>query len=490
MDGSKKSFFKHTLLFTVLLLSIALLGCTNTDLVLPYTTQQLIARSTDLNYTLFVDGYYDGNCLLVDNNVVSVGSCGDVNGSTDWADLTGFPVGCSGGQAVQVIGSSLACVDLTVDTNFETAGYGTNSLIDWTNASEDFDTTGNVEATNVTAVMYGSEDGTSLMSYWGPTSEVYFWQNVDLQANDLETTGDIKQGDNAKHYFGAGDDVSTEFDGTDWKFNTGSNKMLIESSSYVSPMMELRGERPSTVYTITDDSGGIAMNIFDIGIDNINGTQDWVRLGVLGNATPAFNYFYIGDAYNDNALRIYPDKTIKLSNDNQKLYFGAGDDAYMQWTGTNMEVYASSGNYVYNNADAEFKQNILVRGDAKFYAGGGVMEIESDSSGNNIRLQSYGGQPLYINELGNDVIFSDDLYLRADNQKLYFGAGDDASITYDGTNMVITPDEVGSGVLKVEGDLNIGTSIVLREDNNITMTSPDGTKWNCGVNNSGVFSCS
>jgi len=58
--------------------------------------------------------------------------------------------------------------------------------------------------------------------------------------------------------------------GSDWKFNTGSNKMLIESSSYVSPMMELRGERPSTVYTITDDSGGIAMNIFDIGIDNIN----------------------------------------------------------------------------------------------------------------------------------------------------------------------------------------------------------------------------
>jgi hypothetical protein len=40
-----------------------------------------------------------------------------------------------------------------------------------------------------------------------------------------------------------------------------------------------------------------------------------------------------------------------------------------------------------------------------------------------------------------------------DNSKLYFGAGKDASIYYDGTNMLINPKEEGSGVLDVLGTL-------------------------------------
>lgn len=44
------------------------------------------------------------------------------------------------------------------------------------------------------------------------------------------------------------------------------------------------------------------------------------------------------------------------------------------------------------------------------------------------------------------------------------------------------------GTTKVYGNLTIGKDIVGQA--NITMQSPDGTEWNCGVDNSGVFSCS
>ena len=44
------------------------------------------------------------------------------------------------------------------------------------------------------------------------------------------------------------------------------------------------------------------------------------------------------------------------------------------------------------------------------------------------------------------------IYNKADNSKHYFGAGNDASINYNGTNMIINPKEVGAGNLTVSGD--------------------------------------
>jgi hypothetical protein len=41
----------------------------------------------------------------------------------------------------------------------------------------------------------------------------------------------------------------------------------------------------------------------------------------------------------------------------------------------------------------------------------------------------------------------------ADSKNLYFGAADDASITYDGTNMLINPKVVGTGILDIAGRL-------------------------------------
>lgn len=40
------------------------------------------------------------------------------------------------------------------------------------------------------------------------------------------------------------------------------------------------------------------------------------------------------------------------------------------------------------------------------------------------------------------------------------------------------------------GDVNITQRFLFRTDGNVTMRSPDGTQWNCGVRNDGVFACS
>lgn len=69
---------------------------------------------------------------------------------------------------------------------------------------------------------------------------------------------------------------------------------------------------------------------------------------------------------------------------------------------------------------------------------------------------------------------SGNLQLNLDNQKLLWGGGQDASIYYDGTDMFVNPKEVGTGTLKVLGDITLSTF------NLITDTST-GTKIGTGT---------
>jgi hypothetical protein len=71
----------------------------------------------------------------------------------------------------------------------------------------------------------------------------------------------------------------------------------------------------------------------------------------------------------------------------------------------------------------------------------------------------------YTNAGGNDFDYSSKFkfdgthcYLNGDNSKQYFGAGGDASIYYDGTDLIIKPDEVGSGYLSILGDVNLNAN--------------------------------
>jgi hypothetical protein len=61
--------------------------------------------------------------------------------------------------------------------------------------------------------------------------------------------------------------------------------------------------------------------------------------------------------------------------------------------------------------------------------------------------------------LTTDVVtINDDLKVASDSYGVWVGAGSDAKITYDGTNMIINPKVVGSGYLSIAGDLNVNAN--------------------------------
>ena len=56
-------------------------------------------------------------------------------------------------------------------------------------------------------------------------------------------------------------------------------------------------------------------------------------------------------------------------------------------------------------------------------------------------------------ELALDIRQNNDIHIPNDNAKLLFGAAQDASIYYDGTDLQINPQEVGSGSLKIQSSV-------------------------------------
>lgn len=62
-----------------------------------------------------------------------------------------------------------------------------------------------------------------------------------------------------------------------------------------------------------------------------------------------------------------------------------------------------------------------------------------------------------------------DNFLGEDNAKTYGGTGKDWSLTFNGTNVVLKPDEVGSGIFQVDGEAQLGTA---NTDNHGINTAP------------------
>ncbi len=57
--------------------------------------------------------------------------------------------------------------------------------------------------------------------------------------------------------------------------------------------------------------------------------------------------------------------------------------------------------------------------------------------------------------------------------KLWLGASEESSLTYDGTNMIIKPDETGGGYLHLDGDVGVSGTIDI--DGNVTFNAPTHT---------------
>jgi hypothetical protein len=85
---------------------------------------------------------------------------------------------------------------------------------------------------------------------------------------------------------------------------------------------------------------------------------------------------------------------------------------------------------------------------------GGAGASGSAGAANGGDLELGGGVAYGTGVVGNIVTLSDTM-IRSDSLKLFFGAGDDCSIGYDGTNMLINPKVVGGGILDIAGTLQV-----------------------------------
>jgi hypothetical protein len=72
---------KIFIISVLLLASFFLLGCTQDNVSFPFTESQFYARTSDINYSLLKMGYYDGNCLSLDGNKISLTDCNSSGGS-------------------------------------------------------------------------------------------------------------------------------------------------------------------------------------------------------------------------------------------------------------------------------------------------------------------------------------------------------------------------------------------------------------------------
>jgi len=96
--------------------------------------------------------------------------------------------------------------------------------------------------------------------------------------------------------------------------------------------------------------------------------------------------------------------------------------------------------------------NYIIRSDTGY--------IDLGATADDYKIQWDGSDAVHTISAGDFHFIGGDLQLPADSQKIYFGEDDDASITYDGTNLIINPQEVGSGYVQIpEGaNLQIGAS--------------------------------
>jgi len=257
-------------------------------------------------------------------------------------------------------------------------------------------------------------------------------------------------------------------------------------------------------YTLKTTSTGNMVNGFGAGmlyaIQDTAGVERFIaRTAGTRNGADSTGKYQI-DVANAGSLKTemsFETNAIKIPKDNSKLYFGAGDDVFTQFTGTEWQF--NLGNYIskwtsstYPVLETErtttittgkrWAQRITLSTTADMTDGFGPSLVfgARDNYGSTNMLgqiavvrdgaDGYGKFEFIPNSAGTLVSLEIDhlghLYIPNDNSKLYWGAGADASVTYDGTDMNINPARVGTGSLTI-GDGGITDYTEIKDDGEI-----------------------
>lgn len=172
---------------------------------------------------------------------------------------------------------------------------------------------------------------------------------------------------------------------------------------------------------------------------------------------------------------------IYLDTNTGKFYLGDNQETSFYYNGTNLNTDLDTGEFLINQGADD--KGVKVKGYDNVSNDYIHMSVLANGNGsiwttqdfqwtvdNGYTLMQGRSNALYIYQpilpssdnlknIGSTTLRWKDCYIvnthhYADNGKCYFGAGDDCSIYYDGTDMIINSDDVGSGGCKINA-LNI-----------------------------------
>ena len=172
---------------------------------------------------------------------------------------------------------------------------------------------------------------------------------------------------------------------------------------------------------------------------------------------------YLGAAFNDGILRTSTGITltdggdfVTLTTNDSEIDHGSlagiNDDDHTQYhTDARAETWLSAGHETtYNHANFATAFGWGDHGAAGYLRADGTVPLTADWTTG-----------------AHSIIGSDHWYLRADNKKMFFGAGDDASIYYSGVSLIIHPKEVGVGGVVISPGARLAVGLPLSFTENI-----------------------
>ncbi len=225
---------------------------------------------------------------------------------------------------------------------------------------------------------------------------------------------------------------------------------------------------------IVNESGGSGsiVSAYGIAIENINvGTS--FNFSIFTNAGIVFHKDRVG--IGDGASQ--PDEQLQVKGsihigDNDKMIFGDGKDASIYYDGTDMVLKPSEvGGGAVSIQGAGGVSNPLLHVKGTDHV---IMRFETTTVGRLAQLEFKTATQLWNFGIpvGGSFTLRDNTNFKTamiwtpgnppytsiplDNSKLYWGVADDCSIMYDGADMIINPKDVGSGGVKVVGDMFFG----------------------------------
>jgi hypothetical protein len=264
-----------------------------------------------------------------------------------------------------------------------------------------------------------------------------------VKIGNTNTTGMYLNNDNYKLYFGAADDASVTFDGN--SLNIVANAVTATDGLEVtSGYFKITSAGTENIFLTSSLSATLGANDqYNIGIGTsvlgkiANGAQGNVGIGYgsLDDLTTGDGNMAIGrDALGAITIGGYSTAigTYALLANTSSYNIGIGSSAgRSKTTGQNNTFIGYfAGYHASQKADAA---NSMALG-ANTYTDANNQIVLGDSS------------------------ITQTILGRADNNALLFGAGQDASITYDGTNLLINPQVVGTGATSFTGSVGIGTT--------------------------------